>query len=439
MEGSFSFNATPPAPPGTKVLVHLKPSRQKSWSFHAANGWYIGPSLKHYCCICMIMADTGGEQLTNTFHFKHHAMPVPTITLTDRIIAATRHLTDAIAGIQEAPPDELQAILTLRQLLLGKSPLVPIPIDSPSVLAPPEVNTLDIPLQLDNKDNKPIHMWDPSLVPQHVPMEHHHIVTSNNKDRPCPIAIIEQDKMTHTQAPPHPEPPIRTWAQQCCACAQHQSTHAHLINSAITEVLMPLINIKPACNSPTHGYITATQVLLVQTYGIVPTTQKNTSINFIGTIVNDITGNILEYCHLIKSDKHKDIWQHSIANELGLLFQGICNIKDTNTCFFIVKDKMPCHKQATYGCICCNYNPQKDKPHCTQLTISGNRITYAGNKSTPTADLVTTKLLINSTTLTPNAKFYGINLANFYLMTPMSKYEYMRLRLELISNKIITK
>ncbi len=104
-----------------------------------------------------------------------------------------------------------------------------------------------------------------------------------------------------------------------------------------------------------------------------------------------------------------------------------------------MKDKMPRHKQATYGRICCNYCPQKNKPHCTQLTISGNRITYAGNKSTPMAALVTTKLLINSTILTPNAKFYGINLANFYLMSPMSKYEYMGLPLELISNKIITK
>ncbi len=61
MEGSFSFDATPMVPPGTKVLVHVKPSRQKSWSFHAANGWYIGPSLKHYRCTRTIMADTGGE------------------------------------------------------------------------------------------------------------------------------------------------------------------------------------------------------------------------------------------------------------------------------------------------------------------------------------------------------------------------------------------
>ncbi len=202
---------------------------------------------------------------------------------------------------------------------------------------------------------------------------------------------------------------------------------------------MPLIDINPACNYPPHGYIATTQALIVHTYGIVPTTQKNTSINFIGTIVKNITGDVLKYRHLIKSDKHKDIWRHSFANKLGRLFQGIRDIKGTNTCFFIAKDKMPHHKQATNSCICCNYRPQKDKPHCTRLTVDGDRITHAGNKSIPTADLVTAKLFINSTNSTPNAKFYGINLTNFYLMTPMSKYEYMRSCLELIPDKIITK
>jgi hypothetical protein len=61
----------------------------------------------------MIMVDTRAERLTDTFCYKHHAMPVPTITPTNRIIAATRHLTDALAGTQEAPPDKLQAILSL--------------------------------------------------------------------------------------------------------------------------------------------------------------------------------------------------------------------------------------------------------------------------------------------------------------------------------------
>jgi hypothetical protein len=89
MEGSYLFDTTTMAPPGTKVLVHLKLTRCNSWSFHASNGWYIGPSLKHYRCIHTIMEGTGGECLTDTFHFKHHAMAVPVITPTNQIIAAT--------------------------------------------------------------------------------------------------------------------------------------------------------------------------------------------------------------------------------------------------------------------------------------------------------------------------------------------------------------
>jgi hypothetical protein len=39
--------------------------------------------------------------------------------------------------------------------------------------------------------------------------------------------------------------------------------------------------------------------------------------------------------------------------------------------------------------------------------------------------------------LTPKAKFYRMDLANFYLVTPMKEYEYMWLQLELIPNEII--
>jgi hypothetical protein len=67
MEGLFSFDATPMAPPGMEVLVHLKLSQCKSWAYHASNGWYIGPSLKHYHCICTIMEGTGGKGLTDMF------------------------------------------------------------------------------------------------------------------------------------------------------------------------------------------------------------------------------------------------------------------------------------------------------------------------------------------------------------------------------------
>jgi hypothetical protein len=48
--GAFDYNATPLAPPGTKIVIHEKPSVQGSWAPHGLDGWYIGPALEHYQC-----------------------------------------------------------------------------------------------------------------------------------------------------------------------------------------------------------------------------------------------------------------------------------------------------------------------------------------------------------------------------------------------------
>ncbi len=71
------------------------------------------------------------------------------------------------------------------------------------------------------------------------------------------------------------------------------------------------------------------------------------------------------------------------------------------------------------------------------MTVGGNQIDYLGNKSTPTADLTTTKLLINLTISTPGAIFLGNDLVNFYLNTPLPNYEYMHLCLDIIPEEII--
>ncbi len=136
-------------------------------------------------------------------------------------------------------------------------------------------------------------------------------------------------------------------------------------------------------------------------------------------------------------DKHRTVLAHGFVNEIGCLFQGIRNVPGTDTCFFIPKSLIPAHKRPISGRICCNYRPQKEEKHCVRLTIGGNWINYPGNKITPTADLTTAKLLINSTISTPGAKFLVVNLANFYLNTPMPNPEYMCLHLDIIPNKII--
>ena len=56
----------------------------------------------------------------------------------------------------------------------------------------------------------------------------------------------------------------------------------------------------------------------------------------------------------------------------------------------------------------------------------GDRVHYPGDAGTPTADLLTVKLLFNSIISTPNAKFMTMDIKDFYLNTPMAQYKYMR-------------
>ena len=53
------------------------------------------------------------------------------------------------------------------------------------------------------------------------------------------------------------------------------------------------------------------------------------------------------------------------------------------------------------------------------MTIGGNLLDYDSNTKTPTADLITLKLLLNSILSTPQAKFMTIDIKNFYLETKL--------------------
>jgi len=89
--------------------------------------------------------------------------------------------------------------------------------------------------------------------------------------------------------------------------------------------------------------------------------------------------------------------------------------------FFINKSKVPADRwrDITYGRVVVNYRPEKDDPYQTRLTVGGDRVNYPDDCGTPTVDLLTVKLLLNSVVSTPNAKFMTIDVKDFYLNTPM--------------------
>ena len=57
--------------------------------------------------------------------------------------------------------------------------------------------------------------------------------------------------------------------------------------------------------------------------------------------------------------------------------------------------------------------------------------------STPTADLMTVKLLLNSVISTPGAKFVTLDIKDFYLNTPMEEPEFLRMKIEYFPQDVI--
>ena len=100
------------------------------------------------------------------------------------------------------------------------------------------------------------------------------------------------------------------------------------------------------------------------------------------------TGKVLNYRQLMQSQKHKETWSKSSANEFGRLANGVGGrIKGTNTIKFIHKRDVPSKqiKDMTYGQFLCCIRPKKVKTHRTGFVVGGNRINYPGKVATPTA------------------------------------------------------
>jgi CO/xanthine dehydrogenase FAD-binding subunit len=87
--------------------------------------------------------------------------------------------------------------------------------------------------------------------------------------------------------------------------------------------------------------------------------------------------------------------------------------------------------------VVCTYRLEKKDPYRTRLTMGGNLVNYPDDCGTPTADILTVKLLLNSIISTKNAKFMTIDIKDFYLMTPMKRYEYFRMNIALFPRDII--
>jgi hypothetical protein len=147
----------------------------------------------------------------------------------------------------------------------------------------------------------------------------------------------------------------------------------------------------------------------------------------------------MEYSALMKDPRLQSLWTQGFGNECGRLFQGIQDIPGTDICFFIELKNIPNDIKITYGKIVCDYKPHKKEKERVRLTVGGDRLDYSGDVATSTADVTTFKILINSTLSTEDAAMMMMDIHNYYLGTPMPRFEYMKMMLSRFPEEIIQK
>ena len=118
---------------------------------------------------------------------------------------------------------------------------------------------------------------------------------------------------------------------------------------------------------------------------------------------------------------------------MGGWFKGI------NTIAFIHKHEVPKNrmKDITYGQFTCNERPEKAEVNRTRFTVVWDKINYPRAVATLTAEMLVAKILFNNDISTKHPKFMTINISNFYLNSPLPHSEYIKIKINNISEEVI--
>ena len=167
IEGEFDYNRTPLAPPGTRVVVHEKPTDRGSWEAHGVDGWYIGPAMESYRCFKTYIWSTKAERITDTVEWFPHHFSMPKTSDTEILIAATKDILKILQNPSKNSPipaltdSESHQLQEITQLLhkkvtpLTNPPSPPPPNSTQQTLPPPPPPAFTSPTSQASSNIKP--------------------------------------------------------------------------------------------------------------------------------------------------------------------------------------------------------------------------------------------------------------------------------------------
>jgi hypothetical protein len=314
LNGPFDYNATPLAPPGTRVIIHEKPYKRGSWAPHGKNGWYVGPAIEHYRAHRVYCSTTGHDRISNTVEFPPQHCKIPGISSAD---AATIASLDLAHALQHPTPttlfkkpgrDRMQAIKKLAAIFeeMARAKATQDTRTDPAPRVPPRP-----------APEQPTPRVPPRPAPEHPPPR-------------VPLPRVQQETTRH---------PIMT------------------NDGKFVPRRSPRAHAPPQVTQEERAY----QLLAIP----LPSIKKSYAFTDIST------GQQLEYRQMLQWPDLKPIWEKAFANGLGRLSQGIRDIKGRNTIAFISESEIPRDRTFTYRILVCDIRPNKAKQHRVRLKVGG--------------------------------------------------------------------
>lgn len=461
--GPFDYNKMPLAPLGCKVQAHEKADQRGSWAFHSVDGWYLGTSNEHYRTHICHVKDTRSDRLCDTVNFQHKSITNPTLSQADKLMHAISHCSKILQDQSTEDNDqairELEFLVEVTKTKLESGEFDPspaargaAPTDSsstpyvePVTVEPNQRVTRAMSNLLASQDaakpSKPTDDHAPR-VPQK---------TSAAADVPRVPAMPGP-----VQPTPQPVPRVKASAGRLLISALKPSKRR--APQGAVDPTGPAANTRSRNEPPaarTRAKKVAAEVAnAVEVRAGKRSARQSTIIRRLSrrleaieaeveealAVLDHDSGKLLKYTSLLRHPKFKDTWGKAAADEFGRLAQGVGGrLKGTDTIKFIRKSAVPPDrmKDVTYGKFECKVRPEKADPNRVRLAVGGDRITSVIDVSTPTAEMLVSKILFNSVVSTKGAKFMTMDIKNFYLMTPLNRPEYLKLKLSQIPDEII--
>jgi hypothetical protein len=142
---------------------------------------------------------------------------------------------------------------------------------------------------------------------------------------------------------------------------------------------------------------------------------------------------------LMKDPDLQPLWKRGFGKEAGRLFQGIHDIQGTNTCLFIELKNIPTDRQIKYGKNVCDYKPHKKRKRTRQAKSGQRQVGSLRRCGNLNCRYYYIQIFINSTLSTKDAEMIMMDVKNYYLGTPLPRYEYMRMLLSRFLEEIVNK